>query len=71
MKTKTMIPLKPTKKTSINVCREDLRVLMNLADMNAAYAAKFLSNKQDNEAQALLAALKNEEVRELYNFLVS
>lgn len=71
MKTKTMIPLKPTKKTSINVCREDLRVLMNLADANVAYAAKFLTNKTDDEARALLAALKNEEVESLYNFLVA
>ncbi|QZE57555.1 hypothetical protein pEaSNUABM17_00009 [Erwinia phage pEa_SNUABM_17] len=44
---------------------------MNLADANVAYAAKFLTNKTDDEARALLAALKNEEVESLYNFLVA
>lgn len=70
-KTKMMIPLKPTKKTSLNVCREDLRVLMNLADTNVTYAAKFLTNKTDDEARSLLAALNNEDVESLYNFLVA
>ncbi|QZE56882.1 hypothetical protein MPK67_gp009 [Erwinia phage pEa_SNUABM_32] len=44
---------------------------MNLTDVNPAYAAKFLTNKTDDEARALLAALKNEEVESLYNFLVA
>lgn len=66
-----MIPLKPTKKTSLNVCREDLRVLMNLTDSNPVYAAKFLSNKTDDEARTLLAALNNDEVTSLYDLMVT
>lgn len=65
-----MILLKPTKKTSTKPCNEDLRVLMNLADMNVAYAAKFLTNKTDAEATALLVALDNEEVTNLYRLMV-
>lgn len=67
----TTIMLKPRKTTSLNVCREDLRVLMNLSDMNVAYAAKFLTNKTEDEARSLLAALNNEEVTATYNLLVS
>lgn len=66
-----MIPLKPTKKTSLNVCTEDLRVLMNLTDTNVVYAAKFLANKTDDEARTLLAALNNEEVTALYSLMVT
>lgn len=65
-----MIPLKPTKKTSTNVCREDLRVLMNLTDMNVAYAVKFLTNKTQQEATELLRELNNEEVSDLYQQMV-
>lgn len=70
-KTKTMIPLKLTKKNSINVCHEDLRVLMNLTDSNPAYAAKFLTNKTEDEARTLLAALNNDEVTSLYDLMVT
>lgn len=69
-----MIPLKPTKKNlnnTLHVCREDLRVLMNLVGVNPVFAAKFLTNKKEDEARALLASLKNEEVESLYTFLVS
>lgn len=69
-----MIPLQPTKKNlnnTLHVCHEDLRVLMNLVDVNPVFAAKFLTNKKEDEARALLASLKNEEVESLYNFLVS
>lgn len=64
------IPLS-AKKPSINLCREDLRVLTNLSEMNVVYAAKFLTNKTEDQARALLAALKNEEVETTYNLLVS
>lgn len=66
-----MIPLKLTKKNLINVCSEDLRVLTNLTDSNPVYAAKFLTNKTDDEARTLLAALNNDEVTSLYNLMVT
>ncbi|QZE55867.1 hypothetical protein pEaSNUABM52_00009 [Erwinia phage pEp_SNUABM_52] len=65
-----MIPLRPTKTTSPNVCREDLRVLSNLTDMNVVLAVKYLANMPHDKAKALLASLRNEEVTQLYNFSV-
>lgn len=65
-----MIPLRPTKKTSSKLNREDLRVLMNLSDINPVLGAKFLTNKKPEEVALLLDAYKNEEVASLYNFMV-
>ncbi|QZE58566.1 hypothetical protein pEaSNUABM28_00009 [Erwinia phage pEa_SNUABM_28] len=44
---------------------------MNLTETNPVYAAKFLTNKNDDEARSLLAALKNDEVTSLYDLMVT
>ncbi|QZE59253.1 hypothetical protein MPK66_gp009 [Erwinia phage pEa_SNUABM_2] len=44
---------------------------MNLTDSNPVYAAKFLTNKTEDEARSLLAALNNDEVTSLYDLMVT